>query len=323
MKNPTVYAIYSHINPAQVLRLIRTLRALSPSSHIVVHHDPGYTALDERSVLEAGGHLIPNPVAGEWGDFSQVEQHLRVMRWCLDHLNFDWFVTLTGQTYPLKPLADFEGMLAQSTYDAFVEHFDAYDPRAWPPGEAVRRYHYHYIKLPKFRYWHRIPPRVREMAPKLIRAINSAQPIIRLFTYPRSLRTRLGILTYRRPFGPGGPLLKGANQNTNYRRRALEAILAYVDTHPEYSAYFRRTALPDEAFFATALCSLPGLQVANDSLRLIHWAGPQVASGGVMAMEHLPALEASPAWFGLKFDQNHCPEILDALDRRLGIAAAN
>lgn len=55
MQNRLVYAIYSHGNPEQVLRLVRTLRALSPQSHIVVHHDPSISPLMTNDVSPAGG----------------------------------------------------------------------------------------------------------------------------------------------------------------------------------------------------------------------------------------------------------------------------
>lgn len=319
MTKPTLYAIFSHINPQQVIRLACTVRALSPTAHIVVHHDPGHPPIDARQLELAGAHLIPDPVAGEWGDFSQVQQHLHVMRWCRNNLDFEWFITLTGQTYPIKPLAEFESMLAVAPHDAFVEHFDAYNPAIWPLGEAVRRYHYRFVTLPKFRYWHRIPAFVRVAVPRLFRAFNASQPLFRIFTYPKGLRTRLGILTPHRPFGGDGLRLIGANQNTNYRRNAIEYMLDYVDARPAYLEYFRRTALPDEAFFATALCSSPTLRVSNDNLRFIHWPGPQAASGGVLTRDQLPELEASQAWFALKFDERVCPEVLDALDQRLGL----
>ena len=316
---PCVYAIYSHLNPAQVVRLVTTLRALSPRAHIVVHHDPSHTRISPDAITAAGAVLIPDPVRAEWGDFSQVRQHLRVMRWCVENLDFEWLVTLTGQTYPVKHLAGFEAFLAASPYDASLINFDAYDPQVWPKEEAERRYHYHYVKLPRFRYWHRVPSVIRNTVPKAIRIFNASQSVLRLFTYPKSLPTRLGIRTVKRPFGPNSMQLTGSNQNTNFSHETILTILEYVDTHPEYVKYFRRTALPDEAFFATILRNNPDLRLANDCLRHIYWPGGHSASGGVMDLQHLPALEASSAYFALKFDQDVCPELLDHLDTRLGL----
>ncbi|MFN3543480.1 MAG: beta-1,6-N-acetylglucosaminyltransferase [Thiobacillus sp.] len=317
-----VYAIFSHNNPVQVVRLVRTLRAMSPDAAIVVHHDPTYTELPQNLVERAGGVMIPDPIAAEWGDFSQVEQHLHTMRWCLANLEFEWFITLTGQTYPIKPLREFEIYLRASVYDAYVTHFDAYDPAGWPSGEASRRYHYHYVRLPKFRYWHRIPGPIRERVPTLIRAFNRAQPLFKLFTFPRGLPTRLGWRTAHRPFNNKGPRLIAGNQNTNYRKAAVRYILDYVDATPFYTAYFQYTALPDEVFFTTILVNAPSLKILNDNLRYINWPKGHAANAAVMNMDHWDALRSSPAFFALKFDANYCPELLDCLDEELGLPLA-
>jgi hypothetical protein len=317
-----VYAIFSHTAPAQVIRLVRTLRAMSPEAVIVVHHDPTHTELTQDSVERAGGIMIPDPVAAEWGDFSQVAQHLHTMRWCAANLNFDWFITLTGQSYPIKPLKEFESFLRASPYDAYVTHFDAYDPAIWPRGEASRRYHYHHVRLPKFRYWHRIPGAIRERVPMLTRWFNRAQPLLKIFTFPRGLPTRLGWRTFRRPFGNRGPRLIAGNQNTNYRKTAVRYILDYVDANRSYTAYFKHSALPDEVFFTTILVNAPSFKILNDNLRYINWPKGHAASGAVMNMDHWDALLSSPAFFALKFDANHCPELLDHLDQELGLRPA-
>lgn len=314
---PFVYAIYSHINPDQVLRLARTLRALSPNAHIVIHHDPQYSTLDPTAAAATGAILIPRPIQGEWGDFSQVHQHLHVLRWCHDNLDFEWLITLTGQSYPIKPLAAFEALLRSSPADAYLTYFDAYDPAVWPIGEAERRYHYRYWKLPRFRYWHRVPESIRSRVSGWILQFNQAQPWIRLFTFPRGLPTRLGVQTQRRPFGPGQMPLEGANQNTNFRYTAVHSILEFTQTNPDYSQYFSRTALPDEVFFATILRGQPDLYLINDNFRHIYWPAERAASGGTLTMAHLISLMESPAYFALKFDQDKHPELLDAIDRHI------
>lgn len=322
MQNRFVYAIYSHANPEQVLRLIRTIRALSPQSHIVVHHDPSASTLRAQDVLSAGGLVIPDPVPGAWGDYALVKQHLHTMRWCLNNLEFEWYITLTGQTYPIKPLQGFEAFLRDAPHDAYVAHFNAYDQGIWPNDEAARRYHYRYIQIPRFRYWHKVPAALRAQIPGLIRLFNRSQPLLRLFPYPRSLPTRLGVLQWRRPFGPGKPLV-GSNLNSNYRRRVVQQIVDHVVKQPEYARYFKRTVIPDEVFFSTIMCNDQNIRVANDSLRHIFWPDSNAASVGVMDMTHWDNLEASSAYFALKFDQDTCPELLQQLDRKLSVHSQN
>lgn len=314
-----LFAIFSHGSGAQVLRLVRTLRALSPRSEIVVHHDPSHQRLLAADVEAAGGRAVPAPVAGEWGDFSLVEQHLHTMRWCAKNFEFDWYLNLTGQTYPIRPLDGLERELRASPMDAWLDWFDAYDPAVWPAGEAARRYHYRYWKLPRFRYWHRLPPRAFELYCRAIETFNRSQNVVRVFRLPRSLPTRLGLASRQRPFSEQGRQLFGANLNMNFSRRALERILARVDEDPGYCAYFRRTVIPDEVFFPTLLCNEPDMRVGKGNLRHIHWPPGNAASGAVLTLENLPEIENSSAYFALKFDQNACPELLDYIDRRLGL----
>lgn len=314
-----IYAIFSHGDSAQPLRLVRTLRALSPDSHIVVHHDPSHTEIAPDAVEAAGGRAIPNPVRGRWGDFSLVEQHLHTQQWCLQNLDFDWYVNLTGQSYPIRPLAELEALLETTSYDAYLTWFDAYDPAVWPIGEAVRRYHFQYVELPRFPYWHKLPPTVAGATTWLIRWINRVQPLVRFFPLPRSQPTRFGTMATKRPFSPSSRKLIGSNLNMNLSRRVVERIVEIARQDEAYAHYFSRTIIADEVFFSTIVCNEPDFVVANDNLRHIYWPSECPASGGVMDLRHLPALEASPAYFALKFDQNVCPEILDHLDIRLGL----
>lgn len=318
MQNRFVYAIYSHCNPEQVLRLVRAIRALSPQSHIVVHHDPSASTLNAQDVSSAGGIAIPDPVSAAWGDYSQVRQHIHTMRWCLNNLEFEWFITLTGQTYPIKPLRGFEEFLRDTPHDAYIYHFNAYDQNIWANEEAARRYHYRYIQLPRFSYWHKLPSGLRIRIPKILSLFNRSQSLLKIFPYPKGLPTRLGWLQWQRPFGPRMPLI-GSNQNTNYRRHALQHIVEYADGHPEYARYFSKTALPDEVFFSTIVCNDQTIRVANDSLRHIFWPASNAASVGIMDMTHWSELQKSSAYFALKFDQNTCPELLQQIDRKLVI----
>lgn len=312
-----VYAIYSHLNPPQVLRLITTIRALSPHAHIVVHHDPSKSTLNSREVVSAGAIVIPDPIKAHWGDFSQVEQQLHTMRWCLANIDFDWYISVTGQSYPIKALAGLEELLATSKYDAYLAHFSAYDQDVWPSNEAVRRYHYRYIRLPRFPYWHRLPKKLNRLLPPVVASFNRAQPLFKLFPFPRSLPTRFGTLTFQRPFGKKKPLV-GANANVTFRRCVLEAALQFVAEHPRYTRYFARTALPDEVFFATIVCNESKFKIANDHLRHIYWPRQDAASVAIMDLSHWVDLERSPAYFALKFDEDTCPQLLDRLDTKLG-----
>ena len=314
-----VYAIFSHTRTNQVLRLVRALRRLSPNSVIVIHHDPGHEALDANACKAAGALIIPLPIRGEWGDYSLVQQHIHTMQWCMQNINFEWFITLTGQSYPIKPLDNFEAFLKNTHYEAFLSHFSAYDDNIWPNKEAVYRYHYRYAKIPKFHYWHKLPRSCLNWTNLLIKHLNNIQPLFHIFRFPRNLNTRIGILQKKRPFSPTSTPLFGANLNTNYKKNAIESIFRYLNANPEYSDYFSKTIIPDEVFFINILKRLQDIHVANDHLRYVYWPSINAESAGVMNLQHLAELINSPAFFGLKFDETKHPELLDTIDKELGL----
>lgn len=321
MSTKVLYVIYSHTNPGQVLRLVRALRALSPHAQVAVHHDPSQTPLPPEDIRQAGAIPIPNPVPGEWGDFSCVQQHLHTLRWCADNLEFDWCVTLTGQTYPIRDISGLEERLAGSAHQGYIYHFDPYDEALWPNREAQRRLNYRYFKVPKFRYWHKLPAGWVNKIPKLIKQFNAAQSLFCIFGYPKGLNTRFGIRRWWTPFDTGFKPV-GSNINTVVHRVLIEYVFDFLEHNPRYLDFFRSTALPDELFFSSIVCNAPRFSIDKTTFRHIYWPSRGAANVGVMDMSHWDALAASTDYFALKFDQTQAPEILDALDRKLGLASA-
>ena len=317
-----LYLVFSHDNPEQLVRLAAAIRKLSPNSLIAVHHDPSNSTIDFS--LFAGipdVYLIPDPRKGEWGDFSLVEQYLHAMKWCEANLDFDWLITTTGLSYPVQPLLDFEAMLARSEFDAYVYHFDAFDPGHWPAGTAETRYHYRYFKLPKLAYKHRIPRRIRNSLAKLRVWLNASQPLVRIVPMPRGAPTRFGIRRLRRPLGRDFQLY-GGRQMLNINRATLGRIFRFLDDHPDWITFSRRTLIPDELFFVSIVANDSGIRVCNDVLRYIKWPRSHAGSIGVIEAEDLDKVFRISAPFGLKFDARVSPEALDAVDAALGIGPA-
>ena len=316
----TLYLIFSHDRPHQLERLVRAIRQLSSSSWIAIHHDPAGEALDPCLFNGVEGvHLVPDPVHGEWGDFSLVEQYLHALRWCAADLEFEWCCTLTGLSYPLKPLAEFETFLLDADYDAFIHHFDAFDPIQWPEGTAERRYLFKYYRLPKFQYLHRVPQPVQRLLGRARESFNRIQPLFRIVPMPRKAPTRFGIRRLHRPMGKDF-LLCGGRQMLNVNRRALAQVLDFVSAHPEWTQFARRSLIPDESFFTSILVNAPELRVCNNVLRYIKWPKLHAASGAAIDADEVDQAMRSGAPFGLKFDEFTAPAALDQVDARLGLA---
>lgn len=315
-----LYLIFSHCNTKQIFRLASALRRLSPQCVIAIHHDPSGEPLNADTFTSIPNiHIIPNAIKGEWGDISLVKQYLHALTWSLENIRFDWVVTLTGLTYPVAPLAQFEELLEKSGFDAHIYHFDADDPAHWPHGTAHDRYGFRYFKLPRFRYYHRIPLKVREFYENAILKINRSQGIIRIFRMPRGAPTRIGFRRIRNEIAPG-VRLQGGRQMLNANRTTIEKIINSVQTNPNWLNFFSRSIIPDEAFFTTLAANDRSLKVNNNVHRYQHWNAHHGANGAVIPLELLREAIDSSAPFALKFDERVSPKVLDQVDEYLGLS---
>jgi hypothetical protein len=277
------YVVLSHQHPEQVLRLIRTLRRGSPACTVVVHHDDRRTALDTTGLDGVERVLPPTPVS--WGGPTQLEALLRGLRAAL-RTGCDWLTVLSGQDYPIRPLAEIERGWRESGVDGFVEDAPVVAPDA--DDEFARRYFYRYRQ-------------VRPLPGPVRRLVASARPWLTLRDMP------YGTVVGRRTGGPGLPVRRGSDWLT-LSRRAAQAV---TGAPPELLRYYRRTLLPTESFPHTVLYA-SGLPLSGDTRRYTDWA-PGALHPATLGSDNLDAMLASGADFARKFDPD--APVLDALDR--------
>ena len=281
------YVVLSHQHPGQVVRLARTLRRGSPDSTIVLHHDDRRTRVDEAALraLNVARVLPPSPVS--WGGPTQLDAFLRSLRHAL-RVDFDWLTVLSGQDYPIRPLAEIERSWRESGVDGFVECLPV-EPPPWSRAgadEFARRYFYRYRQ-------------VRPPGRALRRAVAAARPLLALREMPWG--TLLGV---RHP-GPGVPVRRGGDWLT-LSRRAVEVV-----TRGDLVGHYRRTVLPTESLPHTALHAA-GLPLSGETRRYTAWA-PGAAHPALLGADDLDAILASGADFARKFAPDD--PVLDALDR--------
>ncbi len=300
------YLITSYVLPDQVLRLARTLRAGSAGAAIVLHHDPRRCRVDAAALDALGVLRIEPPSLVAWGEGSQLEMVLRCLRWAMRSTDADWVVLLSGQDYPIRPVAAIERSLAEARVDGFIHARPVARPvlRSRTVGEFARRYHYH---------WRRIPAR----SERVVRAAARARPLVQVGTTPSG--TWLGVPAIPSPFGPDLRCHHGGDWFT-LSRRAVEAIERFVSERPDVLEHFLRTLIPTEAFVHTVLANEPGLELSGDSRRFTLWdsGAPRPR---VLTVEDLPGLLVAPFDFARKFDETVDRAVLDALDRQVhGVA---
>ena len=286
------YIVLSHRNPEQVLRLVGAL-AEGPAARVLVRHDPRGPSLGTGDIEAAGGEAIQDDIVFEWGGWSQLELILSCLRLALARHDPRWVLVLSGQDYPLRPLAAIEGELEASAADGRLGAVRAVETRRPPPGEDE-----FFLRC---RYRHYTCPRGLPHLPRAVRGL----------AYVRELPPRAG---GRRLAAPPLPFFASADWLT-LGRRALAAALVAADDR-RLMRHFRRVAVPSESFFASVLMNDATLSIERDHRRFAPFAHEGAAHPETLTSADLERMLASGADFARKFDVAVDSHVLDLLDER-------
>lgn len=273
------HLILAHRDPAQLARLLAALA--HPEAECVIHldrnaHYPDFAHLAARP----GVRFTRQRLAVKWGGYSLTQAALEGMRDILaSPAPPDFINVLSGQDYPIKPLAAIHAELARHRGQSFAE-YDAPNSPWWQANER-RVSAYHLVELP-------VPGR-----------------------YP--LEKLLGwVLPRRQPPLP----LYGGNMGGWYTLsgEAAAYVVRYLDTHPAWRRFAYYSWGSDEFVVQTTLLNSPlAATVRNNSLRYIDWSGGG-SSPRTLTLADLPALLASPRLFARKFDAATDAAVLNQLD---------
>jgi hypothetical protein len=313
----TLYFIASHANPPQVARLAHAcLASGNPRSRVLIHHNADVSHLDPASMLSLGNvDLLPQHKGMNRESFASCEMLLGAIDWALSHREFEWFVNLSGQDYPIKPVAEMERFLAGTPYDGFVLAKPV-EACQWHTG--VGRYLYRYFDLPDVRGIWRLRRRLRK---------RQAAQIERGNQYPRfaipGIRhgpRKIGVRPHTLPFNNDFQCYFGSAWWT-LNRRALESMSRTIQRRPDVVRHYRRTLwAATESFFATLVLNDPSLNIctATDK-RFLLWSDRASGRPDVLTIDHWDQLMDSDAFFARKIVDADDGGLLDRLDRHLGI----
>lgn len=304
--NATVcWAIQSHRDPEQVYRLVRTLRSGSRGP-IVVRHDFHRCALDGAVLAEQSGvYLLPPGAPVARASFSaQAQPYLDVIDWLeREHIAYDWLVNVTGQDYPVTPVAQIEAFLSSATADGFLRYWDVLSAaNPWPRRKARKRYWYRY----------------RLLSPGSERLL-----------YALRFLTKLLPVWFYLDYGPfvGFPAWKVPFTSTfrcyggwaffSLRRSAVLYLREFLASHPEVERHYRRTVAPEESLVQTVLVNSGRFQLVDDDLRYIDYSQAQRGSPRTLTESDFPSLAGGRYHFARKFDWQAAGELLDRIDREI------
>jgi hypothetical protein len=315
------YFIASHVNPDQVARLVKACRSSgNPDARVCVHHDYKVSNLDARAIERLGNvDVLKDHAPVEWGGFTQCIMIRRSMQWLLDNRDVEWVVYLSGQDYPIKPLAQIERELGQSQYDGYLRAKPA-DQYLWHTGNG--RYLYRYYEPPKFPGYWRLRKVLRERGLKTIAAGKNPRFV---FPYEREGRFaegkfKVGYRPLRSPFTDKFRCMYGSSWWT-LNRRAIQSMCRTMDERPDLVKHYRRILwAPNESFFMTLLLNDPTLNICNtNNKRLISWSKPETGHPDVLTTKDWNRILSSDAHFARKIDGRVDAELIDMLDRHIGV----
>ena len=117
-------------------------RAVLAASSLI-DHDVAGRPLD-RALFDDLSDIYLIGTSGGYGDFSHIYRILAAVDWLDDHgMQFDWLQNLSGQDYPLRPVADIEQAISVGGFDGYMQYAPVFPERTpadadWGAGPAYR-----------------------------------------------------------------------------------------------------------------------------------------------------------------------------------------
>jgi hypothetical protein len=315
-----VYLLQTHTRPKQIARLVKVITEGSPDSVVLISHDRAGPALDVPE-LEALGNVHVLFHRGGYGDFTHLDRYFAAVDWLeANGIDYGWLENLSGQDYPLRPIAEIENALDRTSFDGFLLYSPVFPERvppeadqgaaSWyrlcPPFDASMRYDYQHWRVGK-------ATEAMERLMHPLMALNLLQPWVRV---SNSYAT-VGIRRRRRSvFGPGFHCYGGSFFCT-LRAECVRYVRDYARSHPEAVAFFRTALAPEETFLHSVLVNSGQFKLSTDYKRYIDWTGVNNTHPRTLGVADAPALLASDAHWARKLDLDKDAKLFDLLDQRI------
>jgi hypothetical protein len=302
------YLLLTHKDGHDVEELAERIVSLSPTAHVVVHHDVESPDLPWAGDPQEPFHLVERaPV--RWGDWTMIEATERLLRYAVE-LDAGWFVLLSGEHRPAVDLARWEGEVAASRVDALVraDVLPAHLRFGWRHFEPNQ-----YLARSRHR-WRRVPRPGSDVAQRAVGGVmklgRGLHPVLAIEYVHRRDAWLLGLR--RRARAMQGRRFWRGSQWMAIDRRAADAVL-----HPDpvVKAWFEQSWIPDETYLQTLLRNTPGLTVADEATTFVLDTPERPYPGWMqLSSDDLPAAWASGAPFFRKVDRTGRPEVVEAID---------
>lgn len=272
------YCIQCHKN-TKILR--ETINLLSKENDIYIHVDKK-TNIDEFNEYLGKVIFIKDRVDVKWGNFSQVEATLNMLRE-VNKYNYDYISLISGDCLILKRDKEIKAILELNKGKEFIGIEKNFDEE-----ELIKRVKYEYKDIYFKKYNNNIE--------KILIKIQSFMGIVKENIYYEELPK-----LYK-----GCQWFTITSQLSNY-------FIEYLDEYPNYKLAFEKSFCSDEIFFQTIVMNskyssnVYNINIESDdnsmALRYIDWkSGPEYPK--ILCENDFEKIKNTACIIGRKFDDN-------------------
>lgn len=281
--------ILAHKNPKQICHLIATFQG---RHSIFVHIDKKncFTIEELKEISQQVGVIgMYCKYTVHWSGFNMLKCELYLLREALQNCDADYFHLISGQDYPIKPLAEFEARFERNKGKEFISYKELPAPD-WE-GNTYRRFRY-------FLFNDLFDAHTSKGA-KFIDKIVEWQKCIGL---KRNIPDQLDHLY-------------GGSQWFSITRECASYLLEYTHKHPAFYRRLKYTFAPEETYISTVIMnSTFSHRVINDNCRFIRWKYENGNSPANLSEMHFFYLVTSTALFARKFEYPLCERLAQLVD---------
>lgn len=235
------YLILAHNTPKHLNRLLASLQ--HKNANFYIHIDKKSNA--HIDIAESDNvHFVRKRIPVYWGGFSQVQATLELLRTALDQTHHDYYVLLSGSSYPVKSQKYIENFFTR--YQGY-EFIDLYPMPLF--DKSFDRIEYFFLE-------------------------GNTNRIINYFYAKTNYFVKMIRLKRFFPANYKNLKLYGGGQWWILTHNCVEHILKYIDENKELVEFYANTFCPDEMFFQTIIGNSSFKQRIMNGVTYTDWNGP-------------------------------------------------
>lgn len=291
----TAFILQVHNNPDQVNKFIKQL-TIDDQADVFVHIDKkNRNHLIGKIVKSVNVKISQQSVSCEWGDISQIDATLHLLREAVSSKNeYDYVCLRSGQDLLIK--------------NGFKEFLSTYNSNIFMSVRKMSLRESAQIKIK----W----PKVTRKRYTGIHPIRMYRRLLIEF-YSRGINILPN--TYKLPVDY--ELYKGSQWFT-LPMEVVRYMIKFLDENEWYYRCFENALVPDECFFQTLIMNSPYKNnVINNNLFFIRW-GEKLSernSPSYLKKEDINAIEKSNQYFARKFDEQIDQSVVDYFSSQIGL----